>query len=62
MVRNLFPCLHMGLYLYFPGDVVHAQVFGEHILILNSYKATMELLEKRASIYSDRPTIPMIPL
>ncbi|KAF7348388.1 Cytochrome p450 [Mycena sanguinolenta] len=28
------------------GDVVHAQVFGQHILILNSIKAATELLEK----------------
>ncbi|KAF7348409.1 O-methylsterigmatocystin oxidoreductase [Mycena sanguinolenta] len=44
------------------GDVVHAQVFGQHILILNSIKAATELLEKRAIIYSDRARIPMVPL
>ncbi|KAF7348404.1 hypothetical protein MSAN_01794400 [Mycena sanguinolenta] len=44
------------------GDVVHAQVFGQHILILNSIKAATELLEKRAILYSDRSTMPMIPL
>ncbi|KAF7348415.1 Cytochrome p450 [Mycena sanguinolenta] len=35
---------------------------GNHILILNSVKAAMELLEKRAIFYSDRPTFPMLPL
>ncbi|KAF8158971.1 cytochrome P450, partial [Mycena galopus ATCC 62051] len=44
------------------GDVVHVEVFGNHILIINSVKAAMELLEKRAGIYSDRPAVPMIPL
>ncbi|KAJ7367004.1 cytochrome P450 [Mycena albidolilacea] len=44
------------------GDIVHAQAFGNHILILNSVKVAMELLEKRARIYSDRPALPMIPL
>ncbi|KAF7348418.1 Cytochrome P450 [Mycena sanguinolenta] len=44
------------------GDIVHAQMFGNHILILNSVKAATELLEKRAILYSDRPAIPMIPL
>ncbi|KAF7346479.1 Cytochrome p450 [Mycena sanguinolenta] len=44
------------------GDVMHVQMFGEHILILNSVKAATELLEKRAPLYSDRPTIPMLPL
>ncbi|KAF7348383.1 hypothetical protein MSAN_01792300 [Mycena sanguinolenta] len=44
------------------GDVVHTQVFGQHILILNSVKAATELLEKRATIYSDRPSVPMVSL
>ncbi|KAF7346528.1 O-methylsterigmatocystin oxidoreductase [Mycena sanguinolenta] len=44
------------------GDIVHAQVFGQHILILNSTKVATELLEKRAAIYSDRPRIPMVSL
>ncbi|KAI0295334.1 cytochrome P450 [Multifurca ochricompacta] len=35
-------------------DVVHADVMGSHIIILNSAKAANELLEKRSSIYSDR--------
>ena len=48
--------------LYLSGDVVHAQVFRDHILIVDSLKAAMELFEKRARIYSDRPPIPMVPL
>jgi hypothetical protein len=44
------------------GEVVHAQVFRDHLLIVNSVKAATELFERRARIYSDRPTIPMIPL
>ncbi|KAF8158887.1 cytochrome P450 [Mycena galopus ATCC 62051] len=44
------------------GDVVHVDVFGNHILILNSVKVATQLLEKRARIYSDRPTIPMVSL
>ncbi|KAF7348384.1 hypothetical protein MSAN_01792400 [Mycena sanguinolenta] len=44
------------------GDVVHTQVFGQHILILNSIKAATELLEKRTTIYSDRPSIPIVSL
>ncbi|KAJ6598116.1 cytochrome P450 [Mycena vulgaris] len=48
--------------LYLSGHIVHAQVFGEHILIVNSAKTAAELLDKRASIYSERPHIPMVPL
>ncbi|KAJ7928082.1 cytochrome P450 [Mycena leptocephala] len=44
------------------GEVVHAQVFRDHLLIVNSVKAATELFERRARIYSDRPSIPMIPL
>ncbi|KAJ7928088.1 cytochrome P450 [Mycena leptocephala] len=44
------------------GEVVHAQVFRDHLLIVNSVKAATELFERRARIYSDRPTIPMVPL
>ncbi|KAF7348420.1 hypothetical protein MSAN_01796300 [Mycena sanguinolenta] len=44
------------------GDIMHAQVFGQHILILNSIKAATELLEKRAIIYSDRSRIPIVSL
>ncbi|KAJ6538984.1 hypothetical protein B0H19DRAFT_335794 [Mycena capillaripes] len=44
------------------GEIVHARVFGDHIVIVNSVKAAVELLERRAHIYSDKPTIPMVDL
>ncbi|KAJ6483827.1 cytochrome P450 [Mycena vitilis] len=44
------------------GDIVHASAFGDHLVILNSLKAATDLLEKRARIYSDRPSITMLPL
>ncbi|KAH9980598.1 cytochrome P450 [Russula compacta] len=36
------------------SDVIHVDVMGSHIVILNSTKAGHELLEKRSAIYSDR--------
>ena len=36
------------------SDVVHVDVLGSHIVILNSIKAANDLLDKRSSIYSDR--------
>jgi hypothetical protein len=36
------------------SDVIHVDVMGSHIVILNSMKSANELLEKRSSIYSDR--------
>ena len=40
--------------LYSGSDVLHVDVLGTHIVILNSAKAANELLEKRSSLYSDR--------
>ncbi|KIJ51011.1 hypothetical protein M422DRAFT_244987 [Sphaerobolus stellatus SS14] len=37
------------------GDIVHVKDFGRNIMILNSWKSANDLLEKRSSIYSDRP-------
>lgn len=36
------------------SDIVHANSFGTHVIVLNSAKAVHELFEKRSSIYSDR--------
>lgn len=56
-----------SVYLYFsiltrrcdtdipPGDIVHLSVLGQDIVILNSFKATRELLQQRSTIYNDRP-------
>ncbi|KIJ29061.1 hypothetical protein M422DRAFT_37092 [Sphaerobolus stellatus SS14] len=42
------------------GDVVHVEVLGQHVIILNSYKAATELVHQRGTIYSSRPQVPMI--
>jgi hypothetical protein len=42
------------------GDVVYANVFGQDIVILNSFAAAWDLLERRSSIYSDRTPFPML--
>ncbi|KAH9039868.1 cytochrome P450, partial [Lactarius pseudohatsudake] len=36
------------------SDVVHVDVLGTHMVIVNSAKAANELFDKRSSIYSDR--------
>ncbi|KAI0253744.1 cytochrome P450 [Lactifluus subvellereus] len=41
------------------GDILSFHVFGQVIVVLNSIKATKDLLEKRGDIYSDRPVIPI---
>ncbi|KAI0331347.1 cytochrome P450 [Cubamyces sp. BRFM 1775] len=37
------------------GDVVSLTALGQSFVILNSHSASLDLLEKRSSIYSDRP-------
>ncbi|KIJ46659.1 hypothetical protein M422DRAFT_144437, partial [Sphaerobolus stellatus SS14] len=42
------------------GDVSHLTAFGKHIVLLNSTKACVELLEQRSAIYSERPPCPIV--
>ncbi|PPR03414.1 hypothetical protein CVT24_012709 [Panaeolus cyanescens] len=41
------------------GDMVSVSVFGQRMLILNSSKVAFEMLDKKSSIYSDRPVMHM---
>ncbi|KAI0753232.1 CyP450 monooxygenase [Daedaleopsis nitida] len=44
------------------GDVVHLQLLGQHIIVLNSYEAASDILDKRAANYSDKPPSAMASL
>ncbi|KAF9050355.1 cytochrome P450 [Panaeolus papilionaceus] len=37
------------------GDVIYLEVMGSPMVILNTYQACVDILEKRSDIYSDRP-------
>ncbi|KDN48283.1 hypothetical protein RSAG8_02875, partial [Rhizoctonia solani AG-8 WAC10335] len=39
------------------SDIVHAEVLGRHIVVLNSMDAAVDLLDKRSTNYSDRPDL-----
>jgi hypothetical protein len=39
------------------GDIISLHVFGKVIIVLNTTKATKDLLDKRGDIYSDRSTV-----
>lgn len=41
------------------GDIVHLCIFGQHIVILNSYESATDLLTKRGT-HSGRPSTVMI--
>ncbi|EIM84309.1 cytochrome P450 [Stereum hirsutum FP-91666 SS1] len=42
------------------SDLIHFDVLGTDIVVLRSLKAASELLDKRSSIYSDRPFTPAL--
>jgi len=42
------------------GDVVHVHVVGQGLVFLNSPEATMDLLDKKGSIYGDKPGLVMV--
>ncbi|KAJ7771576.1 cytochrome P450 [Mycena metata] len=44
----------------FNSDILHLNVVGTSIIVLSTAEAANELLEKRASIYSDRPRFRMV--
>ena len=38
-----------------PGDLIYLNAAGQPIVVINSQKIAVELLDRRATIYSDRP-------
>jgi hypothetical protein len=48
----LFPP-HLNLSL--PGDLIYLNAAGQPVVIINSPKVGVALLDRRAAIYSDRP-------
>ncbi|KAJ3502046.1 hypothetical protein NLJ89_g9063 [Agrocybe chaxingu] len=41
------------------GDIVSVSVFGQQMIILNSAEVAIDMLDKKSSIYSDRPVMQM---
>ncbi|KAG2032312.1 cytochrome P450 [Suillus americanus] len=42
------------------GDITHIEVLGRHIIVLNSVKSAMEMMDSKSTLYSDRPIFPML--
>lgn len=36
------------------SDVIHLNLAGTHLLVVNSYEAAFELFERRSAIYNDK--------
>jgi hypothetical protein len=45
------PHLNMSL----PGDLIYLNAAGQPVVVINSSKVGVALLDRRAAIYSDRP-------
>ncbi|KAG2141325.1 cytochrome P450 [Suillus clintonianus] len=41
------------------GPISHVEILGQHIIVLNSVKSAMDMLDKKGTVYSDRPVLPM---
>jgi hypothetical protein len=50
--QSTFP-LHLNLSV--PGDLIYLNAAGQPVVIINSPKVGVALLDRRAAIYSDRP-------
>ncbi|KAJ7617259.1 cytochrome P450 [Roridomyces roridus] len=46
----------------YDSDIIHLNLVGTSVVFLSSLEAMETLLERRSSIYSDRPAMPMIEL
>ena len=52
----LFVCLLTSILL---GPMTTVSVFGQPMIIVNSSKTAVDLMDKKSAIYSDRPVMPM---
>ncbi|KAG1781056.1 cytochrome P450 [Suillus placidus] len=65
LIGNILDIPHIKAWLTFTkwgkkyGDISHVEVLGQHIIVLNSVKAAIELFDKKSNMYSDRPVLPM---
>lgn len=50
---------HALLKVFCAGDITHIEVLGRHIIVLNSVKTAMEMMDSKSTVYSDRPVLPM---
>ncbi|KAG2738465.1 cytochrome P450 [Suillus brevipes Sb2] len=58
-IPRIKPCLTFAEWGEKYGDIMHVQVLGQHIIVLNSVKTAMEMLDNKSAVYSDRPVFPM---
>ena len=58
-VGSVLVSLHRGTCLVAIGDIFMIRVLNQDIIVINSKKIAKDLLDRRSSIYSDRPFLAM---
>lgn len=63
-MSNILSCavsLKSSKHIYSPdSDIVYYNVLGSHLLVINSFEAARDLLDKKGALYSSRPRLVMI--
>ncbi|KAG1852552.1 cytochrome P450 [Suillus subluteus] len=65
LIGNVLDVPHIKPWLTFTewgkkyGDILHIEVLGQHIVVLNSLKIAIDMLDNKSTIYSDRPILPV---
>ncbi|KAG0702304.1 cytochrome P450 [Suillus ampliporus] len=65
LIKNLTDMPYIKPWLTFAewgkryGDISHIEVLGQHIIVVNSVKTAIDMLDKKSTVYSDRPVLPM---
>ncbi|KAG2148121.1 cytochrome P450 [Suillus clintonianus] len=65
LIGNVLDMPHIKPWLTFTqwgkkyGDISHMEVLGQHIIVVNSVKTALNMLDKKSNMYSDRPVFPM---
>jgi hypothetical protein len=54
-MARVSPDITTRLLTHIKGNIVYLEAFGQPLILLNSPKSAMDLLEQRSAIYSDQP-------
>ncbi|KAG2358772.1 cytochrome P450 [Suillus spraguei] len=41
------------------GAISHIEILGQHFIVLNSVKSAVDMLDKKSTVYSERPILPV---
>ncbi|KAG0703346.1 cytochrome P450 [Suillus ampliporus] len=65
LVGNIADMPHIKPWLTFAewgkryGDLSHIEILGQHIIVVNSVGTAIDMMDKKSTVYSDRPVFPM---